>query len=330
MRMRGLVLLLASLGCRSTEASPPESPPAPDVPAVAAPLPVTRDPLACAKATPLPPRAPEELPGLHNAFRLSANVISGAEPHGDEGLDTLARLGVRTIISVDGKAPDGDGAARCGMRYVHIPMQYSGITEDEVLRLAKTYRELPGPFYIHCFHGKHRGPPAAMVGRMILDGASRAQVLAEMAQWCETAAKYRGMYRDIARKPVPSAEITAAYAFDFPAEHRFKGLRGTMVAASRAYDPLAGLQKRGWAVDPEHPDIDPVNQTQQLAAYLAQMADLPETAQRPQDFRGWAAESVSASRDLHDALAAGDRARADRAYQTVKSRCDACHKVYRD
>ena len=56
----------------------------------------------------LPERAPEEFPGLHNVYELSANIISGSEPHGQEALETLAQMGVKTILSVDGKEPEAD------------------------------------------------------------------------------------------------------------------------------------------------------------------------------------------------------------------------------
>ena len=43
----------------------------------------------------------------------------------------LADMGVKTILSVDGKTPDVEAAKKLGMRYVHVPIQYRGITESE-------------------------------------------------------------------------------------------------------------------------------------------------------------------------------------------------------
>lgn len=108
--------------------------------------------LALALATTLPAREPTGTSDLHNLFERSANVISGSEPHGD------------------------------GMRCVHIPTAYKGLTSEEVEQLAKTYRECEAPFDTHCFHGKYRGPAAAEIGRIVLDGISREQAIAEMRQ----------------------------------------------------------------------------------------------------------------------------------------------------
>ena len=118
---------------------------------------------------------PQEFPGLHHVFSLSDNIISGAEPDGDRALAEIASMGVKTILSVDGKAPDVETARDYGMRYVHVPIQYKGISTDELLVITKTFREAEGPFYVHCFHGKHRGPAAAAVGRLVIDGLSREQ-----------------------------------------------------------------------------------------------------------------------------------------------------------
>ena len=49
----------------------------------------------------------------------------------------------------------------------------AGINEDEIAMIAKTFREVEGPFYVHCYHGKHRGPAAAAIGRVALDGLGR-------------------------------------------------------------------------------------------------------------------------------------------------------------
>src|SRR5262245_5214765 len=69
---------------------------------------------------------PLEVPGLHNVFRVSERVYSGSSPDGDAGFAALEKLGVKTIISVDGAKPDAEAAGRHGLRYVHLPFGYDG------------------------------------------------------------------------------------------------------------------------------------------------------------------------------------------------------------
>jgi protein tyrosine phosphatase (PTP) superfamily phosphohydrolase (DUF442 family) len=291
---------------------------------------------AAASEVTLAKTAPLELASLHNVYRLSENIVTGAEPHDAESFAAIAGMGVKTILSVDGKTPDAAAAAALGMRYVHIPIQYWGISDDELVRLAKTFRELPGPFYVHCFHGKHRGPAAASVGRLVLDGASREQTLAEMRQWCGTASQYEGLYQSIALGDIPDAATTAAYEWSFPAAHSFEGFRGVMISVSRAFDSIESMQQNGWAVPSHHPDIDPVNESAILASLFERAVSLDELADRSGHFEELIRQSRAQSLTLRDALMSNRRtggadwARADAAFNDMTASCNACHTVYRN
>src|SRR5688500_2602420 len=45
-------------------------------------------------------------PSLHNGHRVTEKVLSGAQPEGEESFKALQRLGVKTIVGVDGGTPD--------------------------------------------------------------------------------------------------------------------------------------------------------------------------------------------------------------------------------
>ena len=119
-------------------------------------------------APPLDAPAPGEFPGLHQVVTFHPGVISGGVP-GGEGFATLAAMGVKTIISVDGGAPDVAAAKAAGIRYIHLPMGYDGCEESRVLELTRATRDSMerGGVYIHCHHGKHRSPAAAAVQRRV-------------------------------------------------------------------------------------------------------------------------------------------------------------------
>lgn len=289
-----------------------------------------------AKQVPLAPRKAEELPGLHNVFHLSDDIVSGSEPHGPEGLQALHDMGVKTILSVDGKEPEAEAAAALGMRYVHIPIQYSGFSDGELAEITKTFRELEAPFYVHCFHGKHRGPAAAAVGRVVLDGASRETAIGEMKQYCGTSEKYEGLYREIAITPFPSAEESEELDYGFDAVKRPEGIVGTMVVMARVHDNLVELEKRRWALDPAHPDIDALNEATKLRQSFESAQELTQVVAGPDDLREWMAASVSESRRLVEALEAQRAgtaeagAEAAQAFELIRKGCNDCHAAYRD
>jgi protein tyrosine phosphatase (PTP) superfamily phosphohydrolase (DUF442 family)/cytochrome c556 len=283
----------------------------------------------------LPETKPIEEPGLHNVFKLSPNIVSGSEPHGESAFRELQAMGVKTILSVDGKAPNAELASQHGMRYVHVPIEYKGMTEREILEISKTFREQDGPFYVHCFHGKHRGPAAAAVGRMVLDGVSRENAIAEMRQWCGTSKSYDGLYRSVATAALPDADTTRRFEWDFPAERPIRGFRHAMVEVSRADDNLKTLAKNGWTADAEHPDADALNDAKKLARLFAMSAELGDVKSKPADFHRFLTESVAAAHELERSIAdwrdrSGSRDAVEKGYVRVSKSCNDCHASYRD
>jgi len=303
-------------------------------PAVPPPLSPAGSAYDAALAVELPEHEPEEAPGLHNLYQLSDNILSGAEPDNEASLKALAERGIKTILSVDGKTPDAETAAKYGMRYVHVPIRYKGITGEQVAQIVKTFREQQGPFYVHCFHGKHRGPAAAALGRVALDGVGRDQAIAEMRQWCGTSPKYEGLYATIAQGMIPTPEQTAAFPFAFPSALPLEGVAAYMVELSRPFDGITEMSKRDWALNPDHPDLDPVNEAAVLSRLLERAPELEELAQRPADFQQWMGDAVTEGKALHEALIAaresGDWSAADAALATLSATCNACHKAYRN
>ncbi len=326
---------LSALAVAAACASAPDEPQADGSALVAAPLPpFTGTAYEAAAGVHLPAVPPEDHPSLHNIFELSDGIISGSEPHDEEAFRILREKGIRTILSVDGKVPDAATAERYGMKYVHVPIQYKGISDEEIARIAKTFREQEGPFYVHCFHGKHRGPAAAEIGRLVLDGISRETAIAEMRQWCGTAQSYEGLYDTVAHAEIPSASRTRALEWSFPASSPLEGIGGSMVEVSRADDNVKALSKNGWKADAHHPDLDPLNEVTKLAGLFERSLSLEEVRTQPEDFRRWMADARDESAALRDAVAAlasgGSPAAADAAYKTLSKTCSACHDVYRN
>ncbi len=336
--LSSLLLSAALLACRSADdgavSQAPEG--GSGTSAIAPPLELSGSAYDRAGDVQLPTASAEEGPGLHNVYHLSDSIISGSEPAGRAAFEELAAMGVKTILSVDGAVPDAETAGELGMRYVHVPIQYKDISPDEMIRIAKSFRELQGPFYVHCFHGRHRGPAGAAVGRVVLDGLSRDRAIAEMRQYSGTSSKYEGLYRVIASGYIPGAEESAEYDYEFESCHTPEGMVGVMVILSRAHDNIALLSERAWEPDSEHPDLDALNEAVQLRDAYAVAVDLPEVQAGPVDQRDWFDESREVSAQLVEELKAaraGDSAAGDRAVQaflTLKADCSACHKAYRN
>jgi protein tyrosine phosphatase (PTP) superfamily phosphohydrolase (DUF442 family) len=190
--------------------------------------------LACVGCSAPVSPTPVEQPGLHNVYRVSPTVYSGSSPDGDDGFRSLQSLGVRTIISVDGSTPEVETAKQFRMRYVHLPIGYDGVGADRAAMIAKAIRDLPGPVYIHCHHGKHRGPAATMAALRCLDAKVSAEVATTFLRTAGTDPKYAGLYADADRSP-PTLDAASC---EFPEVSPVSDLTRVMVHIDEVWSRL--------------------------------------------------------------------------------------------
>jgi protein tyrosine phosphatase (PTP) superfamily phosphohydrolase (DUF442 family) len=197
-----------------------------------------------------------QVSGLHNVYRITDNLISGSSPEGDEGFRSLKELGIKTVISVDGARPDVECARKFGLRYIHLPFGYDGIPRQRILELAKVVRDLPGPFYIHCHHGKHRGPAAAAALHLCLDEkCSVEQALAEMKR-AGTDPHYTGLYGVPKTLSRPTSTDLDRLSADFPEVAKVPGLAQLMVEIDSRWENLKLIRAAEWKTPADHADLD--------------------------------------------------------------------------
>jgi hypothetical protein len=319
------VTLAAVLACVPAGCHRPRTPPPGPAPAQAAP------------ADPTPPDpAAVQAAGLHNVYRITDKLYSGSSPDGEEGFRSLQKLGVKTIISVDGMRPDVDLAHKYGMRYVHLPFGYDGVPPEKGLRIARAVRDLPGPVYLHCHHGKHRGPAAAAVAHLCLDRTCSVETaIAEMRR-AGTDPRYKGLYAAPRELERPTAAQLDRVPAESPEVAPVPPLAELMVAVDEHWDNLKQIKSAGWGVPPGHPDLDPPHEALQLVEQYREAARLPRVQERPQDFRAWLTDAEGAGGDLEAALRRGgekgsvDAPAAEQAFRRVEAACARCHAKYRD
>lgn len=139
-----------------------------------------------ATLAPAPRPAAERIgaePGLENVARVAPGLYRGAAPT-EEGLDSLRRLGIRTVVNLrhyHGHREER-GCGRRGIGYVRIMTESSDAPRDEDVRRFLEVVTDPArqPVYVHCWRGKDRTGVMIASYRVAVEGWSLGEALAEM------------------------------------------------------------------------------------------------------------------------------------------------------
>jgi protein tyrosine phosphatase (PTP) superfamily phosphohydrolase (DUF442 family) len=275
---------------------------------------------------------PLELPGLHNVFQVRPGLWSGSSPEGDAGFASLKTLGIKTIISVDGAKPEVETARRHGLRYVHLPIGYDGVPHEQGLRLARAVRDLPGPVYIHCHHGKHRGPAAATAICRCLDEGCGVEQARQFLQRAGTDPRYVGLQAtpELFRF-VPASELDRVPA-DFPEVAEVPALAEAMVKIDEHWDRLNRFRSNHWQLLPGEPDLTPAHEALQLAEAFQESARLPPRPGHSPALGEGLDQSARLARELEAALRMmpRDSEKADALQRQLAAGCRDCHSRFRD
>jgi len=271
----------------------------------------------------------DEPAGLHRFRRWSDRIFQGAQPEGDVAFKNLAAMGVTTVVSVDGARPDLESAEKYDLRYVHVPIGYHGLTRDEQLTIIKAVEVSEGPTFIHCHHGKHRGPAATMIARMAIDGIDRDTAV-EGLRISECSPKYEGLYADVLGFVVPTEVELATVSTDFPTYVAPAALVDAMVDVDFRSDNLKQSRAAGWGALADNPDVSPPHEARMLWEHYREMARLDEATERGDRFVSLLGESETAAVDLEKALEADDPDAAEGAWTRLRSGCTGCHTDFRN
>lgn len=278
---------------------------------------------------PTGPAFPLDLGPIHNGFKIGRKIISGSCPEGADGFEMLAKQGVKTIVTVDGAQPDAELAAKYGIRYVHIPVEYSGITREQGLAIARAVRDLPGPVFVHCHHGIHRGPTAAVIAAMVDEGWTNEQALDALEQ-AGTGDQYSGLWATVREWKIPTKDELDGADNSFPAVAKTPNLVASMVTIDARWDGLGAVQKAEWKAPAEHPDVDPSHEALLLSENFRELLRTPEIEKMPDDFRQLMGAAEISATALQVALKAGDNEKAAAAFKNVGQTCQNCHALYRN
>ena len=281
---------------------------------------------ACSTTTlrKLPPKGPKPTMPVENLVEVRPGTFIGGQPTGTNAFHYLQSLGIKTLISVDGATPDVKTAKAYGMRYVHIPIGYSGIKDRERLSLIRASEEIKPPYLVHCHHGIHRAPTAAGIILMADLSTSKSEVK-QMMREAGTSPSYKGLWESIDTFTPKNPEQTLPELQEItkPGE-----LATAMADIDRHWDVLKLAKSHDWQSPPSHPDISLPHTGLLLHEGLVESQRLHQT--NNQAFKKLFDKSIAASDQLHQALKAGDQRAIRSRFNALKKTCTSCHTKFRD
>lgn len=275
-------------------------------------------------------------PNIDRLHRLSPRFLSGAQPEGEAAFRELKKLGVKTIISVDGTKPDVAAARKHGLRYVHLPIGYDGIESQRMLQIVKAAQTLDGPVFVHCHHGRHRGPAAAAICCRATEKWDDKTALVWL-QEAETSPKYAGLFRVVREFQMPSKDDLAKVPTDFPETAQLSTTVEAMVAINVCWERLKEIQKHGFRPLPDHPDVVPDQEALQLAEHFRELVRNENSQQQGGDYLRQLSAANEAATALSKHLSALAKEHSQsliedsaKLMQRLQNNCAQCHATFRD
>lgn len=125
-----------------------------------------------------------DVPGLPDLHRVNDRIYRSAQPTAT-GFRNLAKLGVKTVISLRRTIDDSPLAAGTGLDLIHIKITTRHVADDNSAKIVQALRSLrdsqaQGPVLLHCTHGADRTGLICALWRILYQGWSRDEALDEL------------------------------------------------------------------------------------------------------------------------------------------------------
>jgi len=142
---------------------------------------------ACAQTPPVaPPRPttwaqPVQVDGVKNLYQVTPMLFRSEQPTAQGMKNLEEQLHIRTVISLRHMNDDQDEVRGTNLRTEHVKIFTWNIRDQQVIDVMRILRKSEnGPFLIHCQHGSDRTGLMSAMYRVLEQGWSVDDALAEL------------------------------------------------------------------------------------------------------------------------------------------------------
>lgn len=129
-----------------------------------------------------PPRwaEPVTLPEAENFYRVTPNLYRSAQPS-VKAFREYEKFGIKTVINLRAQHSDRQLMPHgSSMTLIEYPINTWGLDEEDVIIVLRHIQTQPGPILVHCQHGADRTGTIIAMYRIVMEGWSETEALAEM------------------------------------------------------------------------------------------------------------------------------------------------------
>lgn len=124
---------------------------------------------------------PLTAPGLDNLNKVDEDYYRSGQPESG-GFASAENLGIKTIISIRESDNDEDLSQKepTSIKLIHIPLDTTGVTQEDVGRVLNAIHKAEKPVLIHCRHGSDRTGLITAYYRIVFNQWTREEARAEL------------------------------------------------------------------------------------------------------------------------------------------------------
>lgn len=277
-------------------------------------------------------KTPLVLDGVQQLVAYHEHIISGAKPSTPAGFKSLYELGVRTIICVDGVAPNCDAAAKLEIQTIHIPLKYGKPTPAQILDIvtavSRKYKQ--HTVFIHCHKGKHRSAIAASIACIALGECNVETAKARMLV-SQTSPAYTELWKAVEQQKVIPLELLSQNKSVFPSVVSADDIVDQMIDLENALDVFELIQVNHWRTNDSGITFAGAEVAGMMADTFRTMQTNPETEQYAPLFQEQVLAAINHASSLEEAiLQSAKPMKLDKLLSAVEQSCITCHEAFRE
>lgn len=116
-----------------------------------------------------------------NLYKLNDSIYRSEQPS-RKGFALLEKKGITTILNLRRLKDDNRKAKKTNLHLEHIRLKSKAIDEEDIFNALKVIKTADKPILIHCWHGSDRTGVVSAAYRIVFEGWTKADAIAELRQ----------------------------------------------------------------------------------------------------------------------------------------------------